>query len=117
MLARCAAEDAAEDARRAAQLARVDLTPITDPSGWSIETVWRPVREETDTWTSWSGERTRREATRTGLQFACCSGALRIRVFAPTGAVVESWDREGNFWLTHDEDQSASGMNAGATTS
>lgn len=98
------AENDADEERHAAQLARVDLTPLLPSEltgGWQIEQVWLPLRGSSEDWVRWSGEQTWPDARRNACQFACCGGARRCRVFGPDGSVWASWDREGRHLLLH----------------
>lgn len=99
-------EITAEAERYRLQRERADLTSIEPDlaGGWRVEMTWLPGRGETGCRVVWSAEGSRVAAERSGLRFACLRGAARCRVFDPGGAVVASWDREGNCWLRHDRD-------------
>lgn len=96
------AEDAAERDRLTAQRARADLTPLDPaPGEWAVESRWRQNGQYARTMLR-TFRIDREEAHRDGLSLSCCAGILTVRVIAPDGQVVESYDREGNFWLQHD---------------
>jgi hypothetical protein len=96
------AEGAAERDRLTAQKARTDLTPLDPaPGEWTVESHWRQNGQYART-TLRTSRVDREEAHRDGLQLSCCAGITAIRVIAPGGRVVESYDREGNYWLCHD---------------
>ena len=97
------AEEAAERARLTAQRTRADLTPLDPPPGaWVVEHHMPPSSPYSPPFIRLRREN-REVARREGRSLSCCAGTTVVRVIAPDGTVVESYDREGNFWLRHDD--------------